>query len=56
VPLALAGGTILGSSYYRGQFLDALATRRFEIGGIREVRDPAGGAIELARKCLRERS
>jgi N-acetylmuramic acid 6-phosphate etherase len=48
VPLALAGGLLLGSEVYRQRVLDALATLGVQPGPIAFVEEPAQGAIQLA--------
>jgi N-acetylmuramic acid 6-phosphate etherase len=48
VPLALAGGLLLGSSKYRQRVLEALAARGLHAGPVALVREPAEGALRLA--------
>jgi N-acetylglucosamine kinase-like BadF-type ATPase len=53
LPLALAGGVLLGSGAYRGFFLDALRGAGVVPGETRLVPDPAVGAVVIARRSLR---
>jgi N-acetylglucosamine kinase-like BadF-type ATPase len=48
VPLALAGGVLLGSAAYRGFFLDALAAAGVRAAPVTPVPEPAVGAVRLA--------
>ena len=50
IPLALAGGLLLGSEVYRQRVLHALATLGVQPSPIAHVEEPAQGAIELAVK------
>jgi N-acetylmuramic acid 6-phosphate etherase len=52
LPLALAGGLMLGSDDYRGKFLAALRRVGLSPGPVRLVDDPAVGAVILGRKLL----
>jgi N-acetylglucosamine kinase-like BadF-type ATPase len=52
VPLALAGGLMLGSETYRELFLVALRYVGLSPGPVRLVDDPAVGAVLLARKRI----
>jgi N-acetylglucosamine kinase-like BadF-type ATPase len=53
VPLALAGGTLLGSDAYRGRLLAALANRGIRAEPVSLVREPALGAVRLASAACR---
>jgi N-acetylmuramic acid 6-phosphate etherase len=48
VPLALAGGVLVGSPSYRQRVLDALAARGLQCDPVTLVREPAEGAVRLA--------
>jgi N-acetylmuramic acid 6-phosphate etherase len=48
VPLALAGGVLLGSAAYRRFFLDALAAAGVVAEPVELVHEPARGAVKLA--------
>lgn len=50
LPVALAGGVLLGSEAYRGFFLAGLRERGVEPGPVKLVSEPAAGAVVLARK------
>ena len=50
IPLALAGGVMLGSETYRNFFLAALRHNGVQPGAIQLVPDPAIGAVVLARR------
>ena len=52
LPLALAGGVLMGSDAYRGFFLDALRGAGIEPGDVKLVPDPAVGAVVIARRSL----
>jgi N-acetylglucosamine kinase-like BadF-type ATPase len=52
IPLALAGGVLLGSELYRGYFLEALRAAGVTSGPTKLVPDPALGAVVLARRLL----
>jgi N-acetylmuramic acid 6-phosphate etherase len=52
VPLALAGGLLLGSEMYRQRALQALTTFGVEPGPIALVEEPAQGAVWLAVTAL----
>lgn len=52
IPLALAGGVLLGSEAYRGFFLAALREAGITPGPTKLVPDPALGAVVLARRLL----
>ena len=48
VPIALCGGLLVGSSFYRVKFLSALATQGLNIDSVTLVEEPAEGALRLA--------
>jgi N-acetylglucosamine kinase-like BadF-type ATPase len=48
-PLALTGGVLLGSDFYRAQLLDALAQRGAHVAPVQSVHHPVLGAVRLAR-------
>ena len=50
IPLALAGGVMLGSETYRNFFLAALQHNGVQPGATQLVPDPAIGAVVLARR------
>jgi N-acetylglucosamine kinase-like BadF-type ATPase len=50
LPVALAGGLLLGSEMYRTAFLDGLRRAGIEPGPVAHVSDPAAGALVLARR------
>jgi N-acetylmuramic acid 6-phosphate etherase len=50
--LAVAGGTLLNSEFYRGKVLAALSDYRLKIVNVELVHEPANGAIRLARERL----
>lgn len=52
LPVALAGGLLLGSEIFQKAFLNALQAHGIEPGQIRHVNDPAVGAIVLAQRAL----
>jgi N-acetylmuramic acid 6-phosphate etherase len=52
LPVALAGGLLLGSETFRAAFLAGLRAGGFEPGPIQHVADPAAGAVLLARKAV----
>ena len=52
LPMALAGGVLLGSEAYRGFFLGALRDAGVVPGDVKLVPDPAVGAVVLARRSL----
>jgi N-acetylglucosamine kinase-like BadF-type ATPase len=54
VPLALAGGLLLGSEVYGQRVLQALAAFGVELGPITRVEEPAQGAVQLAVTALRQ--
>ena len=49
VPVALAGGLMLGSEFYREAFLAALGTLGVTPSPVAEVNDPTIGAVKLAQ-------
>ncbi|MFO0807308.1 MAG: N-acetylmuramic acid 6-phosphate etherase [Gemmataceae bacterium] len=49
LPVALTGGTLLGSQYYRTWVLDALARRAITVNPVTLVHEPAEGGVRLAR-------
>jgi len=49
LPLALAGGVILGSDWFRNCFLEALRTQGINPDPVMTVAEPALGAIAIAR-------
>jgi N-acetylmuramic acid 6-phosphate etherase len=51
LPVALAGGVLLGSETYRAAFLAGLRTAGIEPGPVKHVADPAAGAVVLARRA-----
>lgn len=51
LPIALAGGVLLGSEMYRAEFLAALRAAGIEPGPVTHVPDPAAGAVVLARRA-----
>ena len=53
LPLAMTGGTLLESSYYREQVLSALDQQGVQVEPVTLVREPAEGAARLARALLR---
>jgi N-acetylglucosamine kinase-like BadF-type ATPase len=53
VPLALAGGLLVGASAYRERFLAALREEGVTAGPVALVREPAEGAVRLAEEALR---
>src|SRR5262245_17542258 len=55
VPIALAGGLVLRSEFYRSRFLKELGTCGVTPGPVGLVDDPVVGAVVLARKLLSER-
>lgn len=50
LPVAVAGGLIVGSAFYRGLFVEALRGFGVHPGCVNPVADPAVGAVILARK------
>ncbi len=52
IPLALAGGVLLGSELYRGYFLEALRAEGVTPEPTKHVPDPALGAVVLAQRLL----
>ncbi|HEY7327118.1 MAG TPA: N-acetylmuramic acid 6-phosphate etherase [Gemmataceae bacterium] len=52
IPIALAGGLLLGSEIYRQRVLDALKTTGVPTGPIAYVDEPARGALQLAVMAL----
>ncbi|MFO0848667.1 MAG: N-acetylmuramic acid 6-phosphate etherase [Gemmataceae bacterium] len=52
LPVALAGGVLLGSEAYRDFFLTGLRERGVEPGPVKLVSEPAAGAVVLARKLV----
>jgi N-acetylmuramic acid 6-phosphate etherase len=48
VPIALAGGLLLGSELFREHFLNALPANGVTPGPVQSVNDPALGAVKLA--------
>jgi hypothetical protein len=52
VPIALAGGLLLGSELFREQFLTALQSNGVTLGPVQSVNDPALGAVKLAQNHL----
>jgi N-acetylglucosamine kinase-like BadF-type ATPase len=52
LPVALAGGVLLGSETYRVEFLAGLRNAGIEPGPVQLVPDPATGAVVLARKLV----
>ncbi|WP_143393451.1 N-acetylglucosamine kinase [Fimbriiglobus ruber] len=53
IPVALAGGVLLGSETYRTYFLTALRNAGIEYGPVQLVPEPAAGAVVLARQLVR---
>jgi hypothetical protein len=54
VPLALAGGLLLGSAVYRQRVLHALTTLGVRAEPIALVEEPAQGAVKLAVALVRD--
>jgi N-acetylmuramic acid 6-phosphate etherase len=52
LPVALAGGVLLGSETYRTAFLAGLRDAGVEPGPVQLVPDPATGAVVLARRLV----
>lgn len=52
LPVAVAGGLIVRSAFYRGLFTEALRGFGVHPGVVQPVEDPAVGAVVLARKLL----
>jgi N-acetylglucosamine kinase-like BadF-type ATPase len=52
LPIAVAGGLIVGSEFYRGLFVEALRGFGLHAGSVQPVADPAIGAIVMARKLI----
>lgn len=52
LPVAVAGGLIVGSEFYRGLFVEALRGFGVHPGAVTPVEVPALGAVALARKLL----
>ncbi len=52
LPVALAGGVLLGSETYRAAFLAGLRDAGVEPGPVQLVPDPADGAVVLARRLV----
>jgi N-acetylglucosamine kinase-like BadF-type ATPase len=52
VPLALTGGAILNSEWYRHRFLEALSTLNLRVESIHLVHEPAEAALRVARRLL----
>jgi N-acetylglucosamine kinase-like BadF-type ATPase len=50
LPLAVAGGTLLGSEFYRQRFLGELGKRTVTPQPVTLVREPAAGAVRIARE------
>jgi N-acetylglucosamine kinase-like BadF-type ATPase len=48
VPLALAGGLLLGSAFYRGQVLSRLEAASVRAEPVSQVSEPAEGALKMA--------
>ncbi|QDU20877.1 N-acetylglucosamine kinase [Urbifossiella limnaea] len=55
LPVAVAGGLIAGSPFYRGLFVEALRGHGIHPGAVTVVDDPAVGAVVLARKAAASR-
>ncbi|MFO0798767.1 MAG: BadF/BadG/BcrA/BcrD ATPase family protein [Gemmataceae bacterium] len=55
LPVAVAGGLISGSDFYRTLFVDALRGHGIHPGAVTVVDDPAVGAVVLARKAAASR-
>jgi N-acetylmuramic acid 6-phosphate etherase len=53
IPIALAGGLLLGSQVYQKRVLDALTSFGVSLGPIALVEEPASGAVQLAVRALR---
>ena len=53
--LAMTGGTLLESLYYREQVLNALERQDVQVEPVTPVREPAEGAVRLAREMSRAR-
>ncbi len=51
LPVAVAGGLIVRSAFYRGLFVQALRGHGIHPGAVTPVEDPAVGALVLARKA-----
>lgn len=51
LPVAVAGGLIVRSEFYRGLFVEALRGHGIHPGAVTPVDDPAHGAVVLARKA-----
>jgi len=51
LPVAVAGGLIERSAFYRGLFVEALRGHGIHPGAVAVVDDPAVGAVALARKA-----
>lgn len=52
LPIALAGGVLLGSQIYRETFISGLQSAGIQPGPVTCVDDPALGAVVLARKAI----
>jgi N-acetylglucosamine kinase-like BadF-type ATPase len=52
LPIAVAGGLIVGSEFYRDLFVEALRGFGLHAGSVQSVEDPAIGAIIMARKLI----
>jgi N-acetylglucosamine kinase-like BadF-type ATPase len=52
LPVAVAGGLIERSAFYRGLFVEALRGHGIHPGAVTVVDDPAVGAVALARKAV----
>jgi hypothetical protein len=52
LPVAVAGGLIVRSEFYRTLFVEALRGFGVHPGVVSPVSDPALGAVALARKLL----
>src|SRR5439155_3937578 len=53
LPVAVAGGLVVKSEFYRRLFVEALRGLGTHPGSVQAVEDPALGAVVLARKLLR---
>ncbi|MDB5312554.1 MAG: hypothetical protein JWO38_6756 [Gemmataceae bacterium] len=52
LPVALAGGLVVKSEFYRRLFLESLTGFGVHPGSVRAVEDPAVGAVVMARKLV----
>lgn len=52
VPIALAGGLLLGSDLFRDEFLRSLQSRGVSVGKVQWVTDPTVGAVTIALQTV----